>query len=68
LITPMSNQPQPGDIWERDGERRTVIGFRRCATRLLSRGDDGVIYWDTVYEWDRWQSGAKLVERMEPTQ
>ncbi len=57
-----ANQPQPGDIWERDGERREVV--------LIIVTYKGVFGGEWLHEsdWREWQSGAKLIERREPTQ
>lgn len=52
-------QPQPGQVWERDGKRREVtwISWRVVAyvrNRFKMQSSWGV--------WLAWQSGAKLVE------
>lgn len=58
-MTTMPNQPQPGDIWERDGERRDVV--RTNSGIVTYRGSNGIT-WDWFDGWLVWQSGATLVE------
>lgn len=63
----MNNQPQPGDIWERDGERREVVNIDQYDYVIRYRKVSG-LWWSYLRDWGKWQSGAKLVERKEPTQ
>lgn len=43
----MPNQPQPGDIWERDGERRNhkLRRQKRRAMRAIRRSGIGMLAW-----------------------
>lgn len=58
-------KPEPGQVWERDGERREVIDsmFGVWYVNLYK-----IRCWCSAIAWESWQSGAKLVERKEPTQ
>lgn len=60
------NRPQPGDIWERDGERREVVSVMHDLDTMVTwvLWDDGLLW---LEKWMEWQSGATLVERKEPT-
>ena len=59
-------QPQPGDIYECAGELREVIYADPCRIHMQYRvAGEGI--WEWMSAWNRWQSGATLVERKEPT-
>lgn len=69
----MNNQPQPGDVWgvpTNPHEWRMVVphSIETCDSVAYVFFGDGRRYEDSLSQWNRWQSGAKLVERKEPTQ
>jgi hypothetical protein len=68
-MTTMNNQPQSGDIWERDGEWREYIEeTTACSIRFVKYRDRSGMSYSLMLPWNRWKSGATLVERKEPTQ
>lgn len=57
----MTITPQPGDVWERDGERRKVVAARVIMEYRVS-GENRTRLQGADF-WMQWQSGATLIER-----
>jgi|688.fasta_scaffold06443_16 hypothetical protein len=59
----MSEQPQQGDVWERDGRRRVVdrvVGETKIGFDVWWNGRTYPTWCTT---WRAWASKAKLIER-----
>ncbi len=56
--------PKPGEVYERDGERRTVrcVGMYMVTFYFASPIAYGLSY-ETTGGWDKWQAGATRVEK-----
>lgn len=56
--------PKVGEVWERDGKRRTVVALERGGpqTRVYWRNDFQIQYYCWLSTWKRWASKAVKVE------
>lgn len=61
------DEPRPGQVWERDDERRTVVEFAYCGgmefdfVRYRSNQHDREMC-PNLGQWSRWAEGATLAE------